>query len=217
MPWLLPTGSGKSAIYQVAGIVVGKLTLIVSPLIALQRDQLRSISGRAHAGRTIEAASLNSAQPARERRDTLERVARGELDFLFVGPEQLTNPQTRDAVLSGSRDVGLFVVDEAHLVSEWGEEFRPEYLRLVDALEELGRPPVLALTATAAPPVQADITRRLGMRSPRVVVTDFDRPNISLSMRTATTTKRRGRRRRLVRPSSAGCRYATGSGAKASS
>jgi ATP-dependent DNA helicase RecQ len=180
---VLPTGSGKSAIYQVAGMVLGGLTLVVSPLIALQRDQLRSISGRRYDGRPVEAALLNSGQHVHDRRDALDRLARGDLDFLYVGPEQLTNPETRAAVRDGGRGVGLFVVDEAHLVSEWGQEFRPEYLRLVDALSELGRPPALALTATASPPVQADITRRLDMRSPQVVVSDFDRPNISLAMR----------------------------------
>ncbi|WP_236794518.1 DEAD/DEAH box helicase [Amycolatopsis sp. GM8] len=123
-------------------------------------------------------------------RDTLARLDRGELDFLFVGPEQLTNSETRDAIRAGAGDVGLFAIDEAHLVSEWGQEFRPAYLRLGDAITELGRPPVLALTATAAPPVQTDITRRLGMRSPEVVVSDFDRPNISLAMRQTQPRKR---------------------------
>ena len=186
---VLPTGSGKSAIYQVAGIAIGGLTLVVSPLIALQRDQLRSLTARRHGGRHVGAALLNSTQRAQERRDTLDRIVRGDLDFLFVGPEQLTNPETWDAIRSGARAVGLFAVDEAHLVSQWGQEFRPEYLRLVDALTELGRPPVLALTATASPPVQADITRRLGMRDPEVVVADFDRPNISLTMRHTRSDK----------------------------
>jgi ATP-dependent DNA helicase RecQ len=186
---VLPTGSGKSAIYQVAGVSLGGLTLVVSPLIALQRDQLRSMSGRRHNGRSLEAALLNSAQRVHERRDTLDRLARGELDFLLVGPEQLTNADTRAAIRDAARSVGLFVVDEAHLVSEWGEDFRPEYLRLVDAVADFGRPPVLALTATASPPVQADITRGLGMRSPQVVVADFDRPNISLAMRPAQPSK----------------------------
>src|ERR1700754_100765 len=181
---VLPTGSGKSAIYQVAGLSIGGLTLVISPLIALQRDQIRSIAvPRYGSQRTIEAELLNSSQRVHERQDTLTRLARGDLDFLFIGPEQLTNSETRDAVRAGARDVGLFVVDEAHLVSEWGQEFRPEYLRLVDAIAELGRPTILALTATASPPVQADITRRLGMQSPEVIVADFDRPNISLAMR----------------------------------
>jgi ATP-dependent DNA helicase RecQ len=188
---VLPTGSGKSAIYQVGGLSIGGLTLVISPLIALQRDQIRSIAGRRYgARRTIEAELLNSSQKAHERRDTLTRLARGDLDFLFIGPEQLTNSETRAAVQAGARDVGLFVVDEAHLVSEWGQEFRPEYLRLVDAIAELGRPTILALTATASPPVQADITRRLGMQSPEVVVADFDRPNISLAMRQTQPSKR---------------------------
>jgi ATP-dependent DNA helicase RecQ len=181
---VLPTGSGKSAIYQVAGLSIGGLTLVVSPLIALQRDQIRSIAGRRYGPRQpISAAMLNSSQKVHERRETFARLAEGDLDFLFIGPEQLTNPGARAGVQAGTRDVGLFVVDEAHLVSEWGQEFRPEYLRLVDAIAELGRPTILALTATASPPVQADITRRLGMRSPEVVVADFDRPNISLAVR----------------------------------
>ncbi|GAA1239401.1 RecQ family ATP-dependent DNA helicase [Pseudonocardia alaniniphila] len=187
---VLPTGSGKSAIYQLAGLSLGGLTLVISPLIALQRDQIRSIAGRRYgAPRPVEAELLNSSQRAHERQDTLARLARGDLDFLLIGPEQLTNSETRDAVRAGARDVGLFVVDEAHLVSEWGQEFRPEYLRLVDAIAELGRPTILALTATASPPVQADITRRLGMRSPEVVVADFDRPNISLAMRQTQPSK----------------------------
>ena len=187
---VLPTGSGKSAIYQVAGLSLGGLTLVISPLIALQRDQIRSIAGRRYgAMRPIEAELLNSSQRTHERQDTLTRLARGDLDFLFIGPEQLMNSETRDAVRAGARGVGLFVVDEAHLVSEWGQEFRPEYLRLVDAIAELGRPTILALTATASPPVQADITRRLGMQSPEVVVADFDRPNISLAVRQTQPSK----------------------------
>ncbi|WP_326565264.1 RecQ family ATP-dependent DNA helicase [Amycolatopsis rhabdoformis] len=182
---VLPTGSGKSAIYQAAGLARGGLTLVISPLIALQRDQLRSIAGRAYGDRTINAALLNSSQKVHERRDTLARLEKGELDFVYLGPEQLTNAETRAAI----RNVTLFVVDEAHLVSEWGQEFRPEYLRLGDAITEFGRPPILALTATASPPVQADITRRLGMRDAEVVIADFDRPNISLSMRPTQPSK----------------------------
>jgi ATP-dependent DNA helicase RecQ len=180
---VLPTGSGKSAIYQVAGMVIGGLTLVVSPLIALQRDQVRSITGRRYASRPVKAALLNSAQSVRDRRETLDLLARGDLDFLLIGPEQLANAETAAAVRTGARAVGLFCVDEAHLVSEWGQEFRPEYLRLVDAVANLGSPPVLALTATASPPVQSNITRRLGMRTPHVVVGGFDRPNISLATR----------------------------------
>lgn len=188
---VLPTGSGKSAIYQVAGLSIGGLTVVISPLMALQRDQIASIAGREFgAGRTIGAALLNSAQKVRERRDVLARLESGDLDFLLIGPEQLSNTETREAIRAGAREIGLFVVDEAHLVSEWGREFRPEYLRLADAVAEFGRPTVLALTATAAPPVQADITRRLGMRSAEVLVADFDRPNISLGMRQTQPSRR---------------------------
>jgi ATP-dependent DNA helicase RecQ len=186
---VLPTGSGKSAIYQVAGLTIGGLTLVISPLIALQRDQIRSIAGRPFGDASIGAEFLNASQRTHERAQTLHRLAEGSLDFVYIGPEQLSNPETWSAIRTGARPVGLFVVDEAHLVSEWGQEFRPEYLRLVDALAALGRPPVLALTATASPPVQADITRRLGMRSPEVVVADFDRPNISLAVRTTQPSK----------------------------
>lgn len=186
---VLPTASGKSAIYQVAGLMIGGLTLVISPLMALQRDQVRSMAGRSFGGRPVESALLNSSMKPRDRENVLAQLARGELDFLLVGPEQLTNPETRTAVQDGARHVGLFVVDEAHLISEWGEDFRPEYLRLVDDIDDLGRPPALALTATASPPVQADITRRLGMNSPEVVVADFDRPNISLAVRRAQPDK----------------------------
>src|ERR1700754_4409023 len=182
---VLPTGSGKSAIYQVAGLARGGLTLVISPLIALQRDQLRSIAGHAYGDRTVNAELLNSGQKAHERRETLARLEKGELDFVYLGPEQLGNAETRAAITN----VTLFVVDEAHLVSEWGQEFRPEYLRLGDANAVFGRPPIPALTATASPPVQADITRRLGMREAQVVVADFDRPNISLAMRPTQPSK----------------------------
>ena len=103
----------------------------------------------------------------------------------MLGPEQLANTETHAALLNSPRKVTLVAVDEAHLVSEWGHDFRPEYLRLRGIVDVLGRPPILALTATAAPPVQADITRQLGMRRPQVIVADFDRPNIRLAVRRA--------------------------------
>jgi ATP-dependent DNA helicase RecQ len=178
---VLPTGSGKSAIYQVGGLTLGGLTVVVSPLIALQRDQLRSMT--AH-GR-VRAVMLNSSQHHADRQAALGELAGGRADFVMLGPEQLANAETMAAIAGSPRPVTLVAVDEAHLVSEWGHDFRPEYLRLADVVEAAGRPPVLALTATAAPPVQADITRQLRMRDPQVIVADFDRPNISLSVRRA--------------------------------
>jgi ATP-dependent DNA helicase RecQ len=183
---VLPTGSGKSAIYQVGGLLLGGLTVVVSPLIALQRDQTRALE-RAHRsdGRPVRVALLNSAQGTEQRSASFEQLRSGVLDFLLLGPEQLANAQTHLELLASPRDVTLLAIDEAHLVSEWGHDFRPEYLRLGGLAEALGRPPILALTATAAPPVQADITRQLGMRAPAVVVADFDRPNIALAVRRA--------------------------------
>jgi ATP-dependent DNA helicase RecQ len=178
---VLPTGSGKTAIYQVGGLARGGLTVVVSPLIALQRDQLRAMT--AH-GR-VRAVMLNSAQHHADRAAALGELAVGRADFVMLGPEQLANAETMAAITGGPRPVTLVAVDEAHLVSEWGHDFRPEYLRLADVVEAAGRPPVLALTATAAPPVQADITRQLRMRDPQDIVADFDRPTISRAVRRA--------------------------------
>ena len=176
---VLPTGSGKSAIYQVGGLLRGGLTVVVSPLIALQRDQLRSLTGH----RSLRAVMVNSTQHHAERLAALDALRTGDLEFVMLGPEQLANAATLREIVGGARPVTLVAVDEAHLVSEWGHDFRPEYLRLADAIRAVGRPPVLALTATAAPPVQADITRQLHMTDPEVVVADFDRPNIALAVR----------------------------------
>jgi ATP-dependent DNA helicase RecQ len=183
---VLPTGSGKSAIYQIGGLALGGLTVVVSPLIALQRDQQQALVARRRIDqRPVQVATLNSAQTSAERHHALTRLGAAELDFLMVGPEQLANAETHAVLLASPRAITLFTVDEAHLVSEWGHDFRPEYLRLRSLIDYLRHPPILALTATAAPPVQADITRQLGMRRPHVIVADFDRPNITLAVRRA--------------------------------
>lgn len=181
---VLATGSGKSAVYQIAGLLAGGLTVVVSPLVALQRDQLRGLSGlRMPDGRPVRAAQLNASMHAADIRAARAAVAGGELDFLLVGPEQLERPATRDLLSTGRSTCRLLVVDEAHLVSQWGLDFRPDYLQLGDIRHLLGDPQVLALTATASPPVQTEITRRLAMDRPAVVVAGFDRPNINLSVR----------------------------------
>jgi ATP-dependent DNA helicase RecQ len=172
---VLPTGAGKSAIYELAGLLLGGPTVVVSPLIALQADQLEHLRA---AGLT--AIVLNSQQGAREHAAALEAAGAPEA-FVFASPEQLANVETRD-VLRRARPA-LFAVDEAHLVSQWGHDFRPDYMRLsaqADVLEVRVR---LALTATAAPPVRDEIVRRLGLRDPALVIGDFDRPNIELSAR----------------------------------
>src|SRR6266516_4720515 len=172
---VLPTGGGKSAIYELAGLLRDGPTVVVSPLIALQDDQLAHLRA---AG--LSAIVLNSQQSARAR--TAALVASCDSDtFVFVSPEQLTNTETREA-LRRARP-GLFVVDEAHLVSQWGHDFRTDYMRLGAQADALAAPVRMALTATAALPVREEITRRLGLREPEVVIGNFDRPHIELSAR----------------------------------
>jgi ATP-dependent DNA helicase RecQ len=175
---VLATGGGKSAIYELAGCLLAGPTVVISPLIALQRDQLAALEARGH----VAAVAVNSAQTPRRRQEVLDRLVAdaGRPDFVFLAPEQLADADVlgRLAVL---RPV-LLAVDEAHLVSRWGPDFRPDYLRIGPAAEAMGRPVVLALTATAAPPVRADIVERLGMRDPAVMVRGFARPNIDLAV-----------------------------------
>ncbi len=176
---VMSTGSGKSAIYQIAGLLLDGPTIVVSPLIALQEDQMESVEEREDD--RLQAATLNSTLTAAEREQVFEELRAGELEFVLLAPEQLASSETvarlREATPS------LFVVDEAHCVSQWGHDFRPDYLRLGEAREALGDPPLLALTATAAPPVREEIVARLGMRDPEVIVKGFDRPNIWLGVR----------------------------------
>src|SRR4051812_31262195 len=171
-----PTGSGKSAIYQIAGLLIDGATVIVSPLIALQKDQVDSIQDQEknHA----DALAVNSSAPAAELRDRLARVEQGQIEYIFLAPEQLRKQETVDGLKNAG--VSLFVVDEAHCVSEWGHDFRPDYLRLGHVIEEIGHPTVLAMTATASPQVRDEIVERLKMRDPKVLVRGFDRPNIYL-------------------------------------
>ena len=172
---VLSTGSGKSAIYQIAGLLTTGATLVVSPLIALQRDQVDALRDRA-----LGAAQLNSSVPEGEREEALAELAEDALEFLFLAPEQLANAEVLDELVAAAPT--LVVVDEAHCISEWGHDFRPDYLRLGAAIEAFGHPRVLALTATAAPPVRDEIVDRLGLREPSVVVRGFDRPNLDLAV-----------------------------------
>lgn len=173
---VLPTGLGKSVIYQLAGIQLEGPTVVVSPLIALQRDQLDAIVD----ADLPSAATLNSTMRKSERDDALNRLASGDLEFIFLAPEQFANDEVLESLQAA--EPSLFVVDEAHCISDWGHDFRPEYLRLGAVVEELGSPVVLALTATAAPPIRAEIVDRLHMEDPALVVRGFDRPNIHLAV-----------------------------------
>ncbi|MFI7416155.1 RecQ family ATP-dependent DNA helicase [Nonomuraea sp. NPDC049684] len=175
---VMPTGSGKSAIYQVPALLLRGPTLVVSPLIALQRDQVEALRDRDE-----EAVSLDAGTRAAERAETFQALRAGETEFLFCAPEQLARPDVLRELAAAAPS--LMVVDEAHCVSAWGHDFRPDYLRLGAVADALGRPVVAALTATAAPPVRAEIAERLGMRAPVEIVQGFDRPNISLEVRRA--------------------------------
>jgi ATP-dependent DNA helicase RecQ len=172
---VLPTGGGKSAIYELAGLLRAGPTVVVSPLIALEDDQLAHLRA---AGLT--AIVLNSLQSPREHAASLA-ASGGPDTFVFLSPEQLSNTATRDVLQRATP--GLFVVDEAHLISQWGHDFRTDYMRLGAQADALGVPVRLALTATASQPVRDEICRRLGLRDPEVVVGDFDRPRIELSAR----------------------------------
>jgi ATP-dependent DNA helicase RecQ len=151
---------------------------VVSPLLALHQDQLRAIAR----GDTGEAVVANSTQKASERDEAFARLKAGDVEFLLLAPEQLANPATVHRLRESWPS--LLVVDEAHCVSAWGHDFRPDYLRLGTVIETLGRPTVLALTATASPPLRADIAEHLGLQDPVVVVRGFDRPNIHLAVET---------------------------------
>ncbi|MGC4063924.1 MAG: ATP-dependent DNA helicase RecQ [Polyangiaceae bacterium] len=174
---VLPTGAGKSAIYQVAALMIPGPTIVISPLIALQRDQLDGIDQ----SELASAAAVNSSLRSRERADAFERFENDDLEFLLLAPEQLANAETLARVRAAKPS--LFVVDEAHCISQWGHDFRPDYLRLGAVIEALGHPRILALTATASEEVRDEIATRLGMRDPRIIVTGFDRPNLFLGAR----------------------------------
>nr|WP_297422387.1 RecQ family ATP-dependent DNA helicase [uncultured Actinotalea sp.] len=180
------SGAGKTAVYAVATLLSGRTTVVVSPLLALQHDQVASLRESG-----LRADALSSALTARRRRTVTDAVARGELDVVLVAPEQLARPDVVE--LLARVGPGLLVVDEAHCVSEWGHDFRPDYLHLVGARRRLGDPRVLALTATASPRVRREVVEGLGMRSARVLVHDADRPNIWLGVRTVAGAHDRDR------------------------
>lgn len=169
---IMPTGGGKSLCYQVPAMLLPGVTLVVSPLISLMKDQVDTL-GRIG----LPATFVNSTLSGAEMSARLRAAERGETKLLYVAPERFDSESFQER-LSGL-DVSLLAVDEAHCVSEWGHDFRPSYLRLARAREMVGNPPVAALTATATDEVRRDITRQLDLRDPAVLVTGFDRRNLT--------------------------------------
>jgi ATP-dependent DNA helicase RecQ len=172
---VMPTGGGKSLCYQLPALAGDGLVVVISPLIALMADQSRRLHD---AG--VPAAMLASGMADGHNAAALRAIASGETRLVLAAPERFASVAFRDAL--ARRRVSLFVVDEAHCVAEWGHDFRPDYLRLHDAIAALGRPPVMAATATATPRVAQEIATRLGLREPVSVRAGFDRPNLAFDV-----------------------------------
>ena len=190
---VMPTGAGKSIVYQIPALVMDGTAIVVSPLISLMKDQVGSL---AQAG--VPAAFLNSSLEPHERDDVFGYVGSGACKLLYVAPERLDD--ARFLALAERIAISLVAVDEAHCVSQWGQDFRPSYLRIAAFIDRLPvRPPVCALTATATPDVQADIARALELRDPMVVVSGFDRPNLYFGVERPDPKRKAATLVRLVR------------------
>src|SRR5688500_7978653 len=172
----MPTGSGKSLCYQLPALVGDDLAIVVSPLVALMQDQVEAL----HARGREDVALVNSQQDSGTNRAAVDAALAGRLRLLYVAPERFSSPGFVDRIRHAR--VGLFVVDEAHCVSQWGHDFRPDYFRLADAARYVGARSLVASTATATPIVAADVVRRLGLRDPLRVATGFDRPNLAFAV-----------------------------------
>ena len=172
---VMPTGSGKSLCFQLTAIALEGITVVVSPLISLMKDQVDHLLDNG-----VYAVGMNSTLTPPERIAAEKAIARGWTPIVYVTPERLADPRFRE--LLRGRKVELFVVDEAHCVSQWGHDFRPDYLALREAIDDLGRPPIMALTATATPDVIQDILSQLRMPDAAVVHTGFYRSNLELSV-----------------------------------
>lgn len=172
---VMPTGGGKSLCYQLPGLATEDLTIVVSPLIALMNDQWRRLTAAGH-----PVAMISSGMSAEAARAALDQVRGGAARIVYCSPERFASTVFLDAL--AQRRIDLLAVDEAHCVSEWGHDFRPDYLRLPEIAERLGRPTVMACTATATKAVAAEIVSRFGLREPLQVRSGFDRPNLSFDV-----------------------------------
>ncbi|HEX8433688.1 ATP-dependent DNA helicase RecQ [Archangium sp.] len=187
---VMPTGAGKSLCFQLPALFLPKATVVVSPLLALMQDQHEKLTEA-----DVGVVKLDSTLSAREADALTREVRRGEHEIIYVTPEQLEKPERLEALRKAG--VSLFVVDEAHCVSQWGHDFRPAFLTLREAVQQLGRPPILALTATATPQVREDVLEQLGMRGAEVVNTGILRENLSLEV--ARTVNPEAKKARLMK------------------
>jgi len=177
---VMPTGAGKSLCYQLPAVVLGErggVTLVVSPLIALMKDQVDALRARG-----VPAVALTSAASVEEQRETIEGIRAGAFTLVYVAPERFRSPRFVDALRATAARLALVAIDEAHCISEWGHDFRPDYRRIGEVVRDLGAPRVAAFTATATPEVRADIATQLGFDHPRLHVRGFDRPNLTYSV-----------------------------------
>ena len=184
---VMPTGAGKSLCYQLPALVRDDVTLVVSPLVSLMQDQVEALERIAPG----KVALVNSQRDGADNRAALQAAASGELRLLYVAPERFSSAPFLQAMKQTK--IGLFVVDEAHCVSQWGHDFRPDYFRLADAARWLQAEAIIASTATATPQVASDIAQRLGLRDPVRVSTGFDRPNLSFGVIPCASTQAKHR------------------------
>jgi RecQ family ATP-dependent DNA helicase len=180
---VMPTGAGKSLCYQLPALMDDRLAVVVSPLVSLMTDQVESLGGT--------AALINAQRDGGENRAALERALSGECRLLYVAPERFGVEGFAERLAAA--EIGLFVVDEAHCISQWGHDFRPDYMRLGDVAKALGARSIVAATATATPQVALDIARRLELRDPVRIATGFERPNLSYDVVPARSDEARRR------------------------
>src|SRR5436305_6570176 len=172
---LMPSGAGKSLCYQLPGAELPGTTVVVSPLISLMKDQVDKLHELG-----LDAAQVNSTLTSSEEDEVLEQIEKEQRDFVFVTPERLAQPEFLATL--GTNAIALFVIDEAHCISQWGHDFRPDYLRLREAIAALGDPPVLALTATATSEVVDDVLRQLGREEMEVIDTGIYREELRFAV-----------------------------------
>ena len=178
---VMPTGGGKSICYQIPALMLPGLTIVVSPLISLMKDQVAALT---EAG--VPAAFLNSSLSLEQLRETYAKTAREQYKLLYVAPERLENESFLSLI--SHVPVSLLAVDEAHCISQWGQDFRPSYLKIADFIAQLPtRPVVAAFTATATKQVRADIISQLGLKNPLLNITGFDRPNLYFAVQHPTS------------------------------